>query len=93
MRHTEWKGTHDQMGLQQGAAMLACGQRILEHIPFEITPERLAYGQACIPVYQKYQPEALEELAGLAAGQQTDVQTLGAVLFSMYAIPPACFCS
>lgn len=66
---------------------------ILEHIPFEITGERMAYAAACVPVYERHYPEILEEIQGLADGQQCDVRALQAVLFSMYAIPPVCNCS
>ena len=48
---------------------------------------------ACVPVYQKYFPEILEEIQGLADGQHCEAEMLQAVLFSMYAMPPACHCS
>lgn len=93
MIHLELKGNHNQTGVQWGFQLRECGVKILDHIPFPITRERLEYAEACLPVYRQYYPALLEELEGLAAGQNCDVQLLQSVLFSMYAIPPACHCS
>lgn len=35
----------------------------------------------------------MEEIQGLADGQQCDVRILQAALFSMYSMPPSCNCS
>ena len=56
---------------------------ILENIPFEITQERIDYALCCLPIYEKYYLEIVEEIQGLADGQQCDVRILQAVLFSM----------
>lgn len=93
MNHIELQGTHRQAGLQWGRRLLERKKHILSRIPFQITAERAEYAKACLPVYQRYYPEILTELEGLAAGQCCDVQMLHTVLFSMYAMPPACHCS
>ena len=54
---------------------------ILENIPFEITQERIDYALSCLPIYEKYYHEIMEEIQGLADGQQCDVRILQAVLF------------
>ena len=48
---------------------------------------------SCLPIYEKYYHEIVEEIQGLADGQQCDVRILQAVLFSMYSMPPSCNCS
>ena len=93
MIHLQLQGNHDQTGQQWGSLLRDSGVKILDHIPFPITGERIEYAEACLPVYRQYYPALLEELQGLAAGQDCDVQLLQAALFSMYAIPPACHCS
>ena len=93
MNHVEWKGTHGQVGWELGSLLSARHQLILEHIPFAVTAERLAYAADCLAVYRAYFPEILEELEGLAEGQHCDVRLLQAVLFSTYAMPPSCHCS
>ena len=59
----------------------------------EITQERIDYALSCLPIYEKYYHEIVEEIQGLADGQQCDVRILQAVLFSMYSMPPSCNCS
>lgn len=93
MIHLHLQGNHDQTGQQWGSLLRESGVKILDHIPFPITRERMEYAEACLPVYRQYYPALLKELEGLAAGQDCDVQLLQAVLFSMYAILPACHCS
>lgn len=93
MIRLQLQGNHYQIGQQWGSLLRESGVKILEHIPFPITRERVKYAQACLPAYRQYDPALLEELEGLAAGQDCDVKLLQTVLFSMYAIPPACHCS
>lgn len=93
MYHAHFRGTHYQAGFRWGSLLFKRQNIILEKVPFEITQERIDYALSCLPVYEKYYPEILEEMQGLADGQQCDVRILQAVLFSMYAIPPACNCS
>ena len=93
MYHAHFKGTHREMGLHWGAALAKNGHFLLQNVPFPLTEERRAFAAACRPVYENYFPEILEELGGLARGQGCEGAELEAVLFSMYALPPACRCS
>lgn len=93
MYHVHYRGTHYEAGFQWGAFLLKRRNKILDHVPFAVTTERRAFAQTCVPAYETYYPEILEEIRGLADGQQCDESTLRAVLFSMYALPPACQCS
>ena len=93
MYHAHLKGTHYEIGFHWGSLLEKHGHFILNNLPFPIKKERKAFALACVPVYQKYFPEILEEIQGLADGQHCEAEMLQAVLFSMYAIPPACHCS
>lgn len=93
MYHAHLKGTHYEAGYRWGSLLLQNKNIILEKVPFSITPQRMAYARSCLPIYQKDYPEILEEIQGIADGQQCDVRPLQAVLFSMYVLPPSCHCS
>ena len=93
MYHSHFTGSHYQAGFRWGKLLLNHGNRVLENIPFEITRERIEYGESCVPVYKKYYPEILEEIRGIAQGQKCSLKILQAFLFGMYAVPPQCSCS
>lgn len=69
MNHLTLRGTHWEMGFQWGARLAERGRFLLDHVPFSLTAERRAFAAACRPAYERDFPAALEELAGLAAGQ------------------------
>ena len=93
MYHAHFRGTHYEAGFRWGSLLLKHKNIILENIPFEITQERIDYALSCLPIYEKHYHEIVEEIQGLADGQQCDVRILQAVLFSMYSMPPSCNCS
>ena len=93
MIHLTLRGTHWEMGFQWGARLAARGQFLLDHVPFPLTAERRVFAATCRQAYARHFPAALEELAGLAAGQDCPREDLEAVLFTTYALPPACGCS
>ena len=93
MNHLNLRGTHREMGFQWGARLAERGLRLLDHVPFSLTAERRAFAAACCPAYARHFPAALEELAGLAAGQGCLREDLETALFTTYALPPACGCS
>ena len=93
MEHIQLTGTHYEAGFQWGSLLFRRQIILTDHIPFPITRERVDFARACLPVYAAHFPQILEELRGLADGQRCDAEILQAVLFSMYAIPPACGCS
>lgn len=93
MYHGRFNGTHYEIGFKWGALLAQHGNFILNNIGFPITQERLEFSESCVPVYQEYFPEILEEIQGIADGQNCDVKILQAFLFSMYAMPPSCNCS
>ena len=93
MHHDMLQGTHYTAGFRWGALLRERGNILLREIPFAVTKERVDYARACLLVYQTYYPEVLEEIQGIADGQQCDAGILHAVLLSMYAMPPGRCCS
>lgn len=93
MLHSELCGTHYEMGLALGTELRRQGCRLLGRVPFPLTQERLDFACACLPHYRAHFPAVLEEIRGLAEGQDTHPALLQGVLFSMYALPPSCHCS
>lgn len=93
MQHITFEGTHFEIGFHWGSLLAKRGIFILERIPFPLTEERAAFAEHCLPAYQAYFPQILEEIQGIALGQGCSALSLQAALFSMYALPPACHCS
>lgn len=87
------EGSCYEMGLRQGTALLERGERVLEQVPFPITPERVEFAEACLPVYVRWFPGALEELEGIAAGQACDFRLLAGAVLPMYCMVPQPCCS
>ena len=93
MYHARFKGNHYEIGFRWGSLLAKHENLILNHIPFPITEERLQFAQRCTPIYQEYFPQILEEIRGIADGQRCFAEQLQSILFSMYAMLPACCCS
>ena len=93
MKHFTFQGNHRRIGAEWGSSLAARKIKISEHIPFSLTRERMLFAKQCLPVYQELFPEILEEIEGFAQGQGCDPSLLETLLFSMYAMPPACRCS
>lgn len=93
MYHARFKGNHYEIGLKWGTRLLKHGKFLLVHVPFEISQERLAFAEKCRPFYEKWYPEVLEEIRGIADGQRIEPSELETVLFSMYCIMPENKCS
>ena len=93
MYHVTFRGTHREAGLRRGRFLASHGNFILQNAPFPVTQARLQFAQQCVPIYRRFFPAVLQEIEGLAEGQGCAPQALQAILFSMYAMPPASCCS
>ncbi len=84
MYHVRLKGTHYEAGYKWGKLLLDHG-KTLEHCPtFTPNDEMREFAQRCREEYRKYYPELLDEIQGIADGQQLPARTLETILFSMY---------
>ena len=77
MDHQVFHGTHDEAGYEWGRKLLREGRSLLADVPFPVTKERVRFAEACRPLYEKWYPEVLEEIRGIAAGQQAEQKKLG----------------
>ena len=84
MYHAKFKNTHYEAGYHWGQALKKHGTLICEQHTFQITEERKAFAKGCIPIYEKYYPEILNEIKGISDGQQASYEDLCTFLFSMY---------
>lgn len=84
MYHGRFKGNHYDAGYKWGKLLFNHG-RTLEHCPTFTPDENMRkFAQKCKTVYRKHYPELLDEIQGIADGQQLPVSTLETILFSMY---------
>lgn len=93
MYHARFRGTHYEIGFKWGTQLFKYGKFILNNVPFPISQERKSFAKQCRPFYEKWYPEVLREIEGIADGQKTEKDKLEAVLFSMYCIMPENKCS
>lgn len=93
MYHTHFRGTHYDIGFRYGSALRKNGKFILDNVPFPIGEEQFTFAAACRPLYETHFPEILQEIHGLADGQECPAEKLEAVLFCMYCMIPSCHCS
>jgi predicted choloylglycine hydrolase len=86
MYHGRFKGTHYEAGYKWGKLLHDHG-KTLEHCPtFTPDDEMREFAQLCKAEYKKYYPELLDEIQGIADGQQLPVETLESILFPMYSM-------
>lgn len=84
MYHGRFKGTHYEVGFKWGQMLLRNGKKLDFCPTFELTEEKYVFAGQCIKEYTKYFPEILDEIKGIADGNKVPVETLQAILFSMY---------
>lgn len=93
MYHARFQGTHYEIGFKWGDRLFKYGKLLLSNVPFPISRERLSFAKQCRPFYEKWYPEVLEEIKGIAKGQRAETDKLEAVLLGMYCIMPENKCS
>lgn len=84
MYHTRHKGTYYEAGYKWGNLLFHNGNIIANQSTFSITKERKEFSKACLPIYQKYYPEILEEIRGIADGQRRSFEDLFTFLSSIF---------
>lgn len=88
MYHGRFTGTHYEAGYKWGRLLLKNGKK-LDHCPtFELTADKYAFARECAIEYQTWFPEILEEIRGIADGNEVPAETLQALLFCMYCFEP-----
>jgi len=93
MYHGRFRGTHYDIGYKWGSLLKKNNKKILDNIPYALSDDRTGFSHECVPYYQKYFPEILDEIKGIADGQNVHEERLQTVLFSMYCFMPSTHCS
>lgn len=83
MYHSRWKLSHYTAGFNYGSRLYKNGVDLLDQI--KVSKEQAEYAMCCIPIYQTYYPEILEEIQGMSDGLHIDFKTHVSFLLSMYA--------
>ena len=93
MYYSRFKGNHYEIGYKWGDMLFKNGKNILEKIPFPLTEKHFDFSKKSLPYYEKFFPEILEEIKGIADGQKCPYEKLYSFLISMYSIIPTVSCS
>ena len=84
MYHGRFSKSHYEAGYNWGSLLYKNGKNIDQSPAFRLTGERRMFAENCLPVYEKYYPEILEEIRGLADGQKNRYEDFYTFLLSMY---------
>ena len=87
MYHGRFSKSHYEAGYNWGSLLYKNGKNIDQSPAFRLTGERRMFAENCLPVYEKYYPEILEEIRGLADGQKNRYEDFYTFLLSMYCLP------
>lgn len=84
MKHDRFRKSHYEAGYKWGNLLFGRGIHISRNFTLEKLEERRLFAKNCLPVYEKYYPEILEEIKGVADGQGGSYEDFYTFLLSMY---------
>lgn len=84
MYHGRFNGSHYHAGFKWGQLLRKNGIIINGSPTFTLTEEMRQFSKDCMPDYKKYYPEILDEIKGIADGQEISFDLLSTILISMY---------
>jgi len=84
MYHGRFGGTHYDAGFKWGQQLLGHGKKLDFCPTFELTEEKYKFAGQCLGEYERYFPQVLDEIRGIADGNEIPVETLQTILFCMY---------
>ena len=84
MYHERFRKSHYEAGYHWGNLLYRNGKKIDQNSTFKMTVERKIFARDCLPIYEKYYPEVLDEIRGLADGQKSSYEDFYTFLLSMY---------
>ncbi|GCF92541.1 choloylglycine hydrolase [Enterococcus florum] len=88
MQQLQFQGNHYTIGQKWGRMLKQNKIHLMESVPFQETEERRQFVETCLPFYQRFCPDILAEIQGIADGQEISVKRLQSVLFGMYCLMP-----
>lgn len=84
MYHGRFKGSHYEAGYKWGALLNKRGKKLDNCPTYEVGEKRIQFGKECKVIFEKYYPEILQEVKGIADGNEISFEYLCGMLFSMY---------
>ena len=84
MYHGRFKGSHYEAGYKWGALLNKRGKKLDNCPTYEVGENRIQFGKECKAIFEKYYPEIVQEVKGIADGNETSFEYLCGMLFSMY---------
>lgn len=84
MYHSRFMKNHYDAGHRWGALLYKNGIDLEKNISFAYDEKRKAFVNDCIPIYQKYYPEILEEINGICDGAHLSKDVVYTFLLGMY---------
>lgn len=93
MYHSRFKGTHYTAGKRYGELMKKNGVLLKDSHILNLSEEKREFTQKCLPIYQEQYPEFLEEIRGIADGQDIAFSDLAAFILGIYNFTMENFCT
>lgn len=84
MYHDRFQKSHYEAGYKWGSLLYGKGINITQNFTLEKLEERKIFTRDCLPVYERYYPEILEEIRGTADGQKGSYEDFYTFLLSMF---------
>lgn len=82
MYHPRLKGKHYDMGKHYGEILYKTGENLSSVIA--LNNEQIEFGKLCLPIYEKYLKDIMEEVRGLADGLHQKYEDIAYWLFNIY---------
>ncbi len=84
MYHERMKKSHYEAGYEWGRRLFRRGKLIMDQPTFVIDEKRKLFAKQCLPLYERYYPEILAEIKGVADGQCGSYEDFYTFLYGMY---------
>lgn len=84
MYHDRFRKSHYEAGYKWGNLLYGKAINIAQNFILERLEERKKFAEDCLPVYERYYPEILEEIRGAAEGQKSSYADFYTFLLSMF---------
>lgn len=82
MYHPRLKGTHYEIGKHYGELLYKTGEDLSSII--ELNQQQIEFGQKCIPIYEQFLPDIMQEVKGLAKGINQKYEAVAYWLVNLY---------
>lgn len=82
MYHPRLRGKHYEMGRHYGELLVKSGVDLSDVI--RIPQNQTVFGLSCLPVYEQYLPDIMQEVQGLADGLGQQYEAVACWLFALY---------